>query len=168
MICRRCGRFAIETGRDILGMPEVELVIQTMVGEKKEKLPGGITMIESEFRDTQYRPNEDEKYINAVISTIAHHSKGLRTGRYIDRDEGIIQLWSQHRESDKFKAGALGELGFIRNITEALETLVRRGVVKERNTNDIIEYKLSVEFFRRWWSARYPDIDSELDKLIYR
>ena len=59
-------------------------------------------------------------------------------------------------------------MGFIRNITEALETLVRRGVVKERNTNDIIEYKLSVEFFRRWWSARYPDIDSELDKLIYR
>jgi len=166
MVCRRCGWYALEKGRDMLGLPEVEKVIGKMVGENKDEL-GQIEEITNQFRDTQFRQSENEKFINAVISTIALDSKSKKVGSYVGRD-AIIQKWAQHRQSENLKSGALGELGFIREITESLETLVRRGVIHERDNNGILEYKLNLELFRRWWCQQYSNLDSELDKLIQR
>jgi len=165
MICRRCGWYAVATGRNVLGEPEVELVISTMAGERHQELPGGVSTLESEFRDTQFRPTDDERFNNAVISTVAFWSKNRSIPQFISRQE-MTEQWGEHRKSESRKAGALGDIYFLPRLQESLEALVRRGVLIQRRVEDIPEYRIGVDLFRRWWCVQYPDLDSELDKLI--
>ena len=165
MICRRCGWYAQATGRDLIGIPEIEKIIQKMVGENVDEIPGGVIKLDRQFRDTQYRPTNDEKYINAVISTIALYSKGRAKSRWIDRDQ-LIVTWGNHRATKELKSGALANISIYPKIQEAIETLCRRGVLKERLIGDTPEYRIGLELFRRWWCQEHPDLESELDKLI--
>ncbi|MCX7611169.1 MAG: hypothetical protein N2043_06245 [Ignavibacterium sp.] len=160
MICRRCGWYAQATKRNVIGLPEVDLVISTMVGENKIELPGGVKPLEGQFRDTQYRPQE--LFNNAVISTIALKSKGMKTPRGVSREE-MIQTWGAHR-AEKGKSTPLGN--FQGRLSNAIETLTQRGVLVIEDNEDIPLYRIGVDLFRRWWCVQYPSLESELDKLI--
>ncbi|MHB8854056.1 MAG: tetratricopeptide repeat protein [Ignavibacteriaceae bacterium] len=161
MICRRCGWYAVETQRNIIGLPEAELIISTLAGENKEELPGGVKPLEGQFRDTQYRPQEI--FNNAVISTIAIKSKGMKTPRGVSREE-MIQTWGAHRTDKQNKATPLGN--FQGKLANAIEALTRRGVLIIEDTEDIQMYRIGVDLFRRWWAVQFPNLESELDKLI--
>jgi predicted DNA-binding protein (UPF0278 family) len=161
IICRRCGWYAVETGRSIIGKPEIEKIIAVLTGENDKVLAGEVKRLKSEFNNTQFRIAE--KYHNAVISTIALHSKGKSNPVSISHYD-IIQIWGAHRTTKDHKGSSLGN--FQGKLTEALEDLKNRGVIIEDRKEGVPMYKLSVDLFRRWWTAQYPDLDIELDKLI--
>jgi len=161
MICRRCGWYAVATGRNVIGLPEVDLVISTLAGERKQELPGDVRPLEGQFRDTQYRTNELVN--NAVISTIALKNIGLRVPRFISREE-MIQIWGAHRSSKEYPAGQLGN--FLPKLTNSIQTLKERGVLIEDRSDGVPTFKIGVDLFRRWWAVQYPSLESELDKLI--
>ncbi len=71
-----------------------------------------------------------------------------------------------HRATKELKSGALANISIYPKIQEAIETLCRRGVLKERLIGDTPEYRIGLELFRRWWCQEHPDLESELDKLI--
>ena len=161
MICRRCGWYAVATQRNVIGLPEAELIISSLSGELKQELPGGVKPLEGQFRDTQYRPQE--LYNNAVLSTIAIKSKGMKTPRGISREE-MIQTWGAHRTSKSKRDTPIGN--FLPKLTNSLESLTQRGVLVIEDFEDFPMYRIGVDLFRRWWATQYPSLESELDKLL--
>ena len=172
IVCRRCGKYAVSKKKNVMGLPDVEKVIKFMSGEKEDpesdiaykiiRLEPGL------FQDTQFRPGEP--YSNALISTIACGSiDGDGTIRQISADRSlgdITAIWGSHRWSDKQNTGLLGL--FQGKLQETIETLEKRGVIIQTKTEAEPFYSLSVDLFRRWWNVEYPDLESELDKLIQK
>ena len=163
IICRRCGNYAVQNGKNIMGSSDVEKVIQFMTGEKTDSgsLLKKIKRLETSlFQNTQYRPNE--VYRQALISTIASRSidkdGNIRTSPVDIANDEIISIWGNHRDRMI--------INFQGNLQNSIESLEKRGVIKRTKTETFPFYQLSVDIFRRWWNVEHPYLYNELDKLI--
>jgi hypothetical protein len=164
MICRLCAIYAREKKINIIGQPELENVIKILTGEIITDDETDLEMLIGQFQQTQYDASYKHRYNNAIISTIANQCKGLEKPKFVNRDK-IISIWGDHGlKRIKQKEN---QVNYYPIIARALEELERRGVLIKRLASDeIVEYRIAVDFFRRWWAAQYPELDTELDKYI--
>lgn len=155
IICKNCGYYACENKRRYIGYPELEKVVQILIGQEPsysnslvKKLP------ENTFQNNQYSP-ADPKEVSVLISSLAHFNKDK-----INDPRGISFAELQKLWADK-KINA-----FRQKLAETIQLLKDKKILIQEEDEGMPVYKLSVDLFRRWWAIQYPDINLILTTLI--
>ncbi len=152
IICKSCGDYAVENNRRHIGYPELEKVIQILIGEEEnasslvKRLPAG------KFQNNQYSPS-DPKEVAVLLSSLAYFNKGRINPRGVGIHE-LERLWSDHRLVEYRPRLAL-----------ALEDLMEKKIIYQDEDEGLPVYKFSVDIFRRWWYNKHQDINLELTTL---
>lgn len=151
MICKYCGIYAVEKNRRHIGYPELETVIRILTCEEKPADKGSLVigLPENRFQNNQYSPG-DPKEVHAVISSIAYLNEGRINPRGVSLAE-LQQLWSEKHITD-----------FRPRLADAINLLLEKKILTVKDDDDVPVYTISVDLFRRWWSANHQDIDLEL------
>lgn len=155
IICKNCGYYACENKRRYIGYPELEKVVQILIGQEPsysnslvKKLP------ENTFQNNQYSP-ADPKEVSVLISSLTHFNKDK-----INDPRGISFAELQKLWADK-KINA-----FRQKLAETIQLLKDKKILIQEEDEGMPVYKLSVDLFRRWWAIQYPDINLILTTLI--
>jgi len=143
MICLSCGRYAIESGRSMLGVPEVDRVIAALVGEKElssvDKLP------ENRFQDNLIFQSEDSDGVLAAAISICSHQESNANG-FVELEE-LNRIWEEAGLSEPLKV---------------LTMLTEREVLEFRSS-PVPAYRIRVPLFRRWWKISNPSMALSLE-----
>ncbi|KYC41423.1 hypothetical protein WA1_22290 [Scytonema hofmannii PCC 7110] len=153
IICKNCALYAMNLERSIMGIPEVETVIENLSGESRELESKGINVLPRGIFMNNMEPTLDPKEYRGLISTICDLTRGERDPNYIAYSS-IHQLWYNH-----------GIPEFEHRLPEVIEELCRREVLIEKEDEGQPTYLITVDLFRRWWAMEYRFINIELDKL---
>ena len=153
-ICKYCGIYAVEKKRRHIGYPELETVIRILTCEEKNVDKDSLVknLSDNDFQNNQYSPG-DPKSVHAVISSIAYINDGSINPRGVSMVE-LQQLWSE-KHIDAFRP----------LLADAINLLLEKRILTVEDDEDIPVYKISVDLFRRWWSANHQDINLELSAI---
>lgn len=153
-ICKYCGIYAVEKNRRHIGYPELETVIRILTCEEKKVDKDSLVknLSDNDFQNNQYSPG-DPKSVHAVISSIAYINDGTINPRGVSMVE-LQQLWSE-KHIDAFRP----------LLADAINLLLEKRILTVEDDEDIPVYKISVDLFRRWWSANHQDINLELSAI---
>lgn len=153
-ICKYCGIYAVEKKRRHIGYPELETVIRILTCEEKNVDKDSLVknLSDNDFQNNQYSPG-DPKSVHAVISSIAYINEGSINPRGVSMVE-LQQLWSE-KHIDAFRP----------LLADAINLLLEKRILTVEDDEDIPVYKISVDLFRRWWSANHQDINLELSAI---
>lgn len=155
MICKYCGFYAVENKRAILGYPELESVIKILTGEHEPVEFSLVkTLPENVFQNNMFSP-ADPKEVNVLISSIVHFNRNN-----IERPRGVSMMELQELWATKNISA------FRPKLAESIELLIKKKVLIDDEDEDLPVYSLTVDLFRRWWSAHHPDIDLEIDTIL--
>ncbi len=153
IICKYCGYYASDQKRRVVGLPELEYVIQILVGKEPayekslvKKLP------ENTFQNNQFSPI-DPKEVPVLISCIAELNKDMIIPRGVELDE-LQNLWTTKNVNS-----------FSSKLAEAVGILKEKRILLQENKQNKVVYRLSVDLFRRWWYYHNPDINLILTTL---
>lgn len=153
IICKNCGYYAVEKRRRYIGYPELETVVEILIGVRQESPKSLIKKLpEGNFQNNQFSP-QDPKEVSALISTIAYFNKDNIVPRGISLAE-LERFW-----------GELELSSFRPKLSDAIMTLKERKILNQSEDEGIPIYTLSVDLFRRWWNVHHPDILLELNTL---
>ena len=153
IICKFCGYYASEFGRSVIGYPELEKVIEILVGEKE---PYQKTLLihlsDNPFQNNQYSP-QDPPEVRALISSIVFFNQDNKLNpRGVSSDE-IERLWAQNGILSKQK------------LSSAFQILMEKRVLICKDDDGHPVYSLSVDLFRRWWAVEHPDFNLDMAEL---
>ena len=154
LICRRCGIYAVQNQRDLIGPNEVEHIIKILCGEIESDTLG-IGKLEAQLASVVYRKNE---YIhNAILTIFAHKTHSFED--WIEESE-FETIWSEHftKYTNHSK--------MTKRKQNALDQLIQRKVIQEESSDGIYKYKISMELFRRLWKVKNPHMKRYLDKIL--
>jgi hypothetical protein len=168
ILCFNCAIYASFKKKNIVGGPDVERVVKYLTGEKIDPETNTLYEIKELGNETFIRTQyiADEKFLNAVISTIASESIQNDSIRQKPDDlslSTLITKWGDYGKSKEYPAGILGH--FQIKQMSAIKLLLERGIIKEQKIKDDTFYELGVDLFRRWWNVHFPKLDFELMKL---
>jgi tetratricopeptide (TPR) repeat protein len=153
LICRNCAEYAARNQRRILGFPEVEHVIEILVGESVDSRSSEISHLSSgAFHGSMYMPTDTPTF-RALITTMCYLTKGQIRPRPVTYAE-IQSVWDEHRV--KF---------FQAKLADAITELIDREFLIPGKDEDEFAYKISVDLFRRWWAREHDNLRLELDSL---
>lgn len=154
LLCKNCALYAVNSGRGILGFPEVEAVVKTMTGEDINLSKLGVNpMPPGIFMNNMQTPTDPPEY-SALISTICHLSGERLVSRMVTYPE-IQAVWDEHRIRY-----------FQSRLAYAIQELKDREVLIEGEDEGIPAYQISVDLFRRWWMREHKNFTLELDALM--
>lgn len=153
IICKYCGYYASDFKRSVIGYPELEKVIEILVGEKEPYQNTLLTpLTEYTFQNNQYSP-QDPPEVAALISSIIYFNQGYKLNpRGVSSDE-IERLWSQKGILSKQK------------LSSAFRILTEKRVLICKDDDGLPVYSLSVDLFRRWWTVAHPDFNLDMAEL---
>lgn len=155
IICKNCGYYAVENRRGHIGFPELEEVMDVLLGDSEEDDDSIIKRLtEYPFEDNQFYAT-DPKEVHAVISSIAYLNKN---NKHNPRGVGIGELeklWADYGISD-----------YRPRIGGAITLLVERKIIVQYEDDGVPVYRIAVDLFRRWWGNEYPDISLSLSSLL--
>lgn len=154
ILCKNCAIYALNTGRNIIGFPEVEAVVKALVSgevddphlEDIQRIPPG------QFMNNMYNPSDPPEF-GALISTIASLTFNQLTPRKVTYSE-IHETWDRHRVR-LFQA----------RLARATKELCDREILNSSDDDGMPAYQISVDLFRRWWSHEHRHLALELDAL---
>jgi hypothetical protein len=154
ILCKNCGYYAVENNRSILGYPEIEIVVKTLIGENRPPSEDSqITLLSAgTFQNNQYSPSDTHE-IQSLISSICFKNKNKIVPRGISYPE-LQELWSSR-----------DIVGFAPKLAEAIAYLRDKEIIEEVEDETITTYIIKVDLFRRWWENQHRDIELELDIL---
>lgn len=153
LICKQCALFAVDTGRSIIGFPEVEAVVKFLTGEMEEEpWQGAENISPTRFHSNMYMPTDPMPY-TALLTTICHLTQGQTHPRMVTYPE-IQEVW--HRN---------GLAQFQAKMAECITELTEREVLVSGKDEDAFAYRISVDLFRRWWANEHKNLSLELDAL---
>jgi hypothetical protein len=155
IICKNCGFYAVEHKRGHIGFPELEQVMDVLLGEIDED-------DDSELKKLTINPFEDNQYsatdpieVHAVISSISylnkdnkHNPRGIGIGE-------LEKLWADYGVKD-----------YRPRIGEAIALLMEKKILEQYEDEGVPVYRIVVDLFRRWWGIQYPDISLALSPLL--
>lgn len=154
ILCKNCAFFAVENKRKYIGYPELEQVVNILVG-KEASLPVSMVLElpENKFQNNQFSPL-DPPEVSVLISSIVHFNRGQKTARGVSLEE-LVRLWGEH-----------GIQAYNQKLSNAIGILLEKKVLKEYTDEGRQVYKLSVDLFRRWWETHHQDIKRELSTIM--
>jgi len=153
ILCKNCAIYAVESGRSIIGFPEVEVVVQALTGElANPNLTGILPMAPGAFMNNMHTPADPAEY-HALLSTICDLTRNQLYPRMVTYPE-IQEMWHRHRVS-LFQA----------RLAQAIRELTEREVLIAGEDEGIPAYQISVDLFRRWWANEHKYLNLELDAV---
>ena len=155
IICKNCGFYAVEHRRGHIGFPELEQVMDVLLGDRDEDDESVIKKLTiNPFEDNQYSATDPEE-VHAIISSIAYLNKN---NKHNPRGVGIGELeklWANYGISD-----------YRPKIGSAITLLVEKKILEQYEDDGVPVYRITVDLFRRWWGNEYPDISLCLSSLL--
>ena len=155
IICKNCGFYAVEHRRGHIGFPELEQVMDVLLGDRDEDDESVIKKLTiNPFEDNQYSATDPEE-VHAIISSIAYLNKN---NKHNPRGVGIGELeklWANYGISD-----------YRPKIGGAITLLVEKKILEQYEDDGVPVYRITVDLFRRWWGNEYPDISLCLSSLL--
>lgn len=153
IICKNCGYYASDFKRSVIGFPELEKVIEILVGEKEPYQKTLLTpLTEYTFQNNQYSPL-DPPEVSALISSIVYYNQNAKFNPRGVSSSEIEGLWMQKGVLNKKK------------LYNAFQILTEKRVLVCKDDDGQPVYSLSVDLFRRWWTVAHPDFNLDLAEL---
>ncbi len=153
LLCKNCAFYAANSGRSIIGFPEVETVVQALSGESGElSLKDVPRMAPGVFMNNMHAPTDPIEFA-ALISTICDLTRGQLFARMVTYSE-IQEAW--HRA---------GVSLFQARLAQAIQELCDREVLVAGEDEGMPAYRISVDLFRRWWANEHKYLNLELDAV---
>ncbi|MBK7866175.1 MAG: hypothetical protein IPJ75_03800 [Ignavibacteriales bacterium] len=157
IICKFCGYYAVENKRRTIGYPELERVIEILIGKVNssdkslvKKLP------ENVFQNNQFSPL-DPKEVSVLITSLAHYNKDELYPRGVGFHE-LQKLWADRKL-----------IAYRPKLADSINLLIAKKIIFQEEDEGLPVYKFTVDLFRRWWTVHHPDILGYFeDKLIIR
>lgn len=153
-ICKRCGDYAFENRRTIIGYPELEYIIKILTEEidnpNEYSLVGPIPDGYFDSNMVDYSDNISK----ALYSTIAY----INRNNY-DKPRGVSM--KEIEDIWKFR----GVENYSKKISDSIKRLELKRIIVKEPDEDRFVYRLRVDFFRRWWRIHHSDLDVELGLL---
>ena len=153
LLCRNCAVYALKSGRNVIGFPEVESVVKVLTGEKADAEINEITpLVAAAFSNNMYTPTDPTEF-DAVLSTICDLVRQQLNPRMVTYPE-IQEVWHHH-----------GLRAFQAGLAEAVQELTEREILIAGEDEQEFAYHISVDLFRRWWANEHRNLTLELDRL---
>ena len=154
ILCKNSAVYALNSGRNIIGFPEVEAVVKVLAEGNTndphlmdtQRIPPG------QFMNNMYSPTDPPEF-GALISTIANLTRDHVMPRKVTYSE-IQETWARH-----------GVQFFQARLAKATKELCSREILTESLDEGMPAYQISVDLFRRWWSHSHQHLALELDAL---
>lgn len=154
IICKYCGFYAVENKRRNIGYPELEKVIQILIGKTRPQPNSLISRLpENVFQNNQYSTQES-KEVTVLFSSLAYLTKDEINPRPIGFYE-LEKFWTE-KKLVNFKA----------RLADAIRILLEKRILIQEEDEGIPVYRFSVDLFRRWWTVHHPDIDLILTTML--
>lgn len=154
ILCKNCAFYAVENRRKYIGYPELEQVVNILVG-KEASLPSSMVLElpENKFQNNQFSPL-DPPEVGVLVSSIVHFNRGQQIARGVSLEE-LVRMWGEHRIQ-----------AYNQKLSNAIGILLEKKVLKEYTDEGRQVYKLAVDLFRRWWETHHQDINRELSTIM--
>lgn len=154
IICKYCGYYASENNRRYIGYPELEKVVQILIGQTPSSQNSLVKKLpENTFQNNQFSP-ADPKEVAVLITSITYLNRNfIANPRPVGFYE-LQQLWADKQI-----------LGFRPMLAEAITLLKEKKILLQTEDEGIPVYSLAVDLFRRWWTNHNPDINLTLTML---
>jgi hypothetical protein len=152
MLCKNIALFCNATGRSHIGYPDVELVVECLVGESQGSSGVGINSLPPNAF-LPCIPNLEQKHCDALLTTLCEHLRGQRLPSPMCLQE-IKEVWQKHAVPDSEGL-----------VAEAVKELKDREVLIESSQDGRATYQISVDLFRRWWANEHRFLEPDLDLL---
>jgi len=155
ILCKNCAIYAVQSGRSIIGFPEVEAVTQTLTGENVPDpyLKGVSRIAPGAFMNNMYTPTDPVEF-DALISTICDLTRNQLYPRMVTYP-AIQEVWHRY-----------GVRAFQARLAQAIQELTDREVLIAGEDEGIPAYRISVDLFRRWWANEHRHLELELDAIM--
>lgn len=152
IICRNCGRYAIENNIPVIGLYELESIVKILTGESdiSTKNESVKTMSSAIFEKTQTLPS-DTVEIKILLTSIAYYLTNKEHLDYGVTYEQLLDFWNEiHFKSTKYK------------FTDAFQALLERNTLIKEKVDNHHYYRFSIDLFRRWWAHNHDDLSVQL------
>ena len=154
MLCSNCAIFAVDNNNPVIGIAELEKVVNKMTGEslRTEQNRNIDKMTLGTFSKTQILDTDTEE-MKIILTSIAYIMKDPEMSSGVTFDH-IKALWSDN-DTDILNY----------DVMDAINLLCERKTLTFEDVDNMRYYRFSVDLFRRWWLHEHFEFEPQLSKF---